>query len=49
MQNIIMVEYVKGPLLLAHPQFLLLVEKKVLREVIDTEGRVFEPLECGHQ
>ena len=34
---------------LDHPQFFLLVEKKVLREVIDTEGRVFEVLDRWHE
>jgi len=32
-----------------HSQSSSFVEKKVFREVIDTEGRVFELLECGHE
>ncbi len=35
-------------LLLAHPQFFSFVEKEASRKVIDTEGRVSEPLKCGY-
>lgn len=35
--------------LLPPPVFHLLRTKRVFREVIDTEGRVFEPLEHGHE